>query len=172
MNALLAILLSGVGSAAIDHARFRHPAGDYALEYPARWKRSAGIQTLLLRPAGAAGDRTRVSLERYPVNRGDPRSAEQYVGATMESLGGISKLERDETVSVAGVDARRLWLSETVKLRGAYGEALPGPLRSVIAIIPSADKFFVLKLEAIGKDFDATLPAFEAIARSLRIPAK
>jgi len=167
---LAASLSPAAAVAAIDSTRYAHPRGDYALTYPSDWKRSMGLQALLVRPPGQAGKQVSVTLESYPLGKDSPATPELFEQNMKADVGRIKKLDSEGSATVAGRQARRLALTTTAVLKTSYGAALPGPRRELYLILPKeGDRFFVLKLVGVGAAFEAALPEFDHIAAGLTL---
>lgn len=151
----------------VVYQRFVHPRGEYVLEYPNGWGESYGLQTLILQPADR---QTRVSIGRYPIERGDSATAEAYIAEELRQAKEFRKrINGRDTLMVAGREAERLVLSETVELQGWKGEKLPGPMVEVIVVVPQAQGYYVLRLATIGEAFDRIRPAFDRIVGSFTL---
>lgn len=169
---LLAALCLGAvrASASIDSTRFAHPRGDYAFEYPSGWKRSVGLQAVLVRPPGEAGRLASVTLERYPLGKKSPETPEAFERELRADVGKIKTVDQEGEESVSGRKAKRLQLTTTAALKGEFGVRLPGPHKELYLILPKEDGFYyVLKLVGAGEAFDAAVPEFGRIARSLKL---
>ena len=166
---LPAIFLSTLSWGAVGYSRFSHPKGDYVVDYPADWKQSIGLQSLRLRPSGKETYRTKVSIERYPLSKGDPPTAKQFIEKLLDKSTGLKKLEARKTVKVSGRDAERLEFVETKTLKGAYDQPLPGPLREIYIVIPLQHAYYLLRLESIADAYVKTQPEFEKIAEKFQL---
>lgn len=170
MKWALAVLLGApiAASGAIAYSQFKHPAGDYSLEYPAHWKTFPGLQALGLRPPGKRGADVRVTFELYPIGRKSPQTSAAFIDDLLKAAKGLKKLESRKTLTVAGKPAQRLALTETVALPGEYGQTLPGPIREIYLVIDLKEEYYVLKLAGLGEAFETARPEFERIAESLK----
>jgi hypothetical protein len=168
-----ALMLAAVAaSAGIDSTRFAHPRGDYAFEYPSGWKRSVGLQAVLVRPPGESGRRVSVTLERYPLGKKSPDTPEAFEAELRADVGTIKTVDSEGEASVAGRRARKLSMTTTAELKGDFGVRLPGPHKELYFILPKEKGYFyVLKLVGVGQSFDAALPEFGRIAQSLKLAA-
>lgn len=166
---LAVLLLPGAARAAISYSKFSHPKGDFVLEYPADWKRTFGLEAVIVRPPGKPGESARVSLEGYPIDKKSPPTADAFAQSLLDGAKGLKKVEADAATTVSGKKARRIQLIETAELKGAYNTKLPGPLREVYLIVPDGEKYFVLKLAGVGQPYLKALPEFERIASSLKL---
>ena len=156
--------------AAIDSTRYAHPHGDYTLTYPSDWKRSMGLQALLVRPPGPAGRDASVTLESYPLGKDSPATPESFEADLRADVGRIKKLDSEGTAMVAGRKARRLALTTTAVLKTSYGVPLPGPRRELHLIFPKeGGRFYVLKLVGVGAAFEQAVPEFDRIAAGLTL---
>lgn len=154
---------------ALSYERFSHPKGDYVVEYPADWKRSVGLETLKLRPAGAAGKLLRVSIEKHPLGSKDPAAPASYVADLLKSAEGLRRLDARETIKVSGKDAERLTLTETLALKGKLGTRLPGPMTEVVVVVPFGKGFYALRLTGMGADLAAARPEFDRLVAGLKL---
>ena len=162
---LAAALAPAAALAAIDSTRYAHPGGAYALTYPSDWKRTMGLQALVVRPPGPAGKQASVTLERYPLGKDSPATPQGFETALRVDVGRIKKLDSEGEATVAGRKARRVALTMTANLKTSLGTPLPGPRREVYLILPKeGDYYYVLKLVGVGAAFDAALPEFDRIA--------
>lgn len=160
--ALLAIVSCGPGWAALDYARFAHPAGDYALEYPSNWKKSFGLQALFLQPPGHSDASIRVSVERYPVGQNSPATPADFIKALMTQVGRIKRLDSRGPVLVSGVKGERLALTETTA----------HPSSEVFLVVPRGKSYYVVSMTGAGPAFSGALPEFQRLTESLRFPVK
>lgn len=167
----MTLLLSAPAWSAIAYSHFAHPKGDYLIEYPADWKRSYGIQTFSLRPPGQADATVKVSLELYPYGKNSPQTPDLYIAELIEPVGRIKRLDSRQTIIIAGIKTERLAFTETVELKGKYGEKILGPLSEVYLVLPLKDCYYVLKLQGVGESFKKALPEFERIAQKLQVKA-
>lgn len=170
---ILALLaaLALPASAAISYARFAHPRGEFALEYPSDWKRSVGVRTLHLRPKGRAGELVRVSVEQFPLAKSDPKTAAEYTASLLKSAEGLKKVESRAAVKVAGRDAEKIVLIETAELKGKLGTKLPGPMREEVVIVPAEGGYLVLKLTGMGGGLPAARAEFERLVSGVTLGA-
>lgn len=167
---LLAVLTAPTARAAIDSTRYAHPKGDYSLTYPSDWKRSVGLQALVVRPPGPSGKQVSVTLESYPQGKDSPATPELFETGLKADVGRIKKLDSEGPATAAGRKARRLALTTTAVLKTSYGETLPGPRRELYLILPKeGPRFFVLKLVGVGAAFEQALPEFDRIAAGLTL---
>ena len=158
-------------SAAAAYARYAHPRGDYVLEYPSGWKRSLGLGAVELRPPGPAGERVSVTLERYPFGKDSPLTPEDFEKRLRADVGRVKRLDAEGEATAAGRKARKLALTVTAQLKDGGGAPI-APRKELYLILPKeGDGFYVLKFLGLGDAFDKNLPAFERIARHLKIPA-
>lgn len=165
--ALIALALCAIrADAAIAYAKHAPQGAGFALEYPSDWKRSPGLETVKLVPPGRDGKNVRVFVERWPLSKSDPKTAQAYV-ASLEALEPVKKIEKKESLVVDGRTAQRLTLVETVELKGTYGQKLPGPLRETIVVIPLKTGFLVARIEGVGKPYDRALPEFGRLVEKL-----
>jgi hypothetical protein len=157
MKAFLALLLSSCATAwaAIDYARFAHPAGDYVLEYPSHWKRSVALQEVNLHPPGKEADSVVISFSRFPVGISSPKTPQDFIARLKDPVGRIKKLDAEETVA----------------LKGAYGQKLPGPVKEIHLVLPQEGFYYALSLRGIGKAFEKALPEFERLGKTLKLKA-
>lgn len=169
--AALLAALSAHAEAAIGYRNFSPPGGGYAVEYPADWKLSYGLQAIGLQAPGKEGALAKIYLELYPLGKGSPATPEKFVDQLLKKSGSLKKVESRSETKVAGKTAQRLVLVETRPLKGDYGQVLPGPMKEVYLLIPAAKKYYVLRLEGIGKAFEKSLPEFERMAGSLQLMA-
>ncbi len=170
MRRFLALLLvSAPAWSAVGYSRFAHPRGDYALEYPSDWKRTFGIEALVMRPPGKSGENARVSLEGYPIDKKSPKDARAFAERLLAEAQKLKKVESDASATVDGVAARRITLIETVAPKGSYGQKLPGPLREVYVIVPAGGHYFVARLAGVGDTFARAAPEFDRIVGSLKL---
>ena len=169
MRPLLLVLALAVStSASIGYSSWKHPHGEYSIEYPSDWKRSLGIHTVSLRPSGRRGGDAKISVEKHPIDKRSPATAEAYAKELRGRAGKVRAIESDAEIAFAGGKARRIALKEIIELKGQYGEKLAGPLRELHLVVPRQSGFYVLKLEAIGPEFDKALPEFDRLVSSLR----
>jgi len=167
---LTAALAPASWSASIDSTRYAHPRGDYALTYPSDWKRSMGLQAVLVRPPGAAGRQVSVTFERYPLGKDSPATPQGFETELRADVGRIKKLDSEGPATVAGRKARRLALTTTAVLKDSYGSPLPGPRRELYMILPKeGDYYYVLKLVGVGAAFEQAVPEFDRIAAGLTL---
>lgn len=165
---LLALLLAAPPAfGAIGYAAFRHPRGDYSLEYPSDWKRTVGVETVSLRPPGKKGDRVRLTLERRPVGKEEAPTASSYVAALEKDP--LKKVEARAAVKVAGLPAERLALVETAELYGKHGQALDGPMREAVVVLAQGEGYLVVKLAGVGDEFAKALPEFDRLVAGLKL---
>lgn len=165
---LIALLLAAPPAfGAIGYAAFRHPRGDYSLEYPADWKRTVGVETVSLRPPGKKGDRVRLTLERRPVGKEEAPTAASYVAALAGDP--LKKVEARSAVTVAGLPAERLALVETAELYGKHGQAFDGPLREAVVVLAQGEGYLVVKLAGVGDEFAKALPEFDRLVAGLKL---
>lgn len=165
---LLVFAFAASAVASIGYSSWRHPHGEYSIEYPSDWKRSLGIHTVSLRPSGRRGGDAKVSVEKHPIDKRSPATAEAYAKELRARAGKVRAIESDAEIPFADGKARRISLKESVELKGQYGEKLAGPLRELHLIIPRKSGFYVLKLEALGAEYDKALPEFDRLVQSLR----
>ena len=167
---LAAALAPTAALAAIDMTRYAHPRGDYSLTYPSDWKRSTGLQALVVRPPGPAGKQSSVTLERYPLGKDSPATPQAFETALRADVGRIKKLDSEGGIIVDGRKARRVALTMTVTLKTSLGTPLPGPRREVYLILPKeGEYYYVLKLVGVGAAFEQALPEFDRIAAGLTL---
>jgi hypothetical protein len=167
---LAAALVPAAVMAAIDSTRYAHPRGDYSLTYPSDWKRSMGLQALLVRPPGPSGKQVSITLESYPLGKDSPATPEIFEKELRADVGRVKKLDSEGTATVAGRQARRLALTMTGVLKTSYGVPLPGPRRELYLILPKeGERFYVLKLIGVGAAFEQSLPEFDRIAAGLTL---
>lgn len=166
--ALAFILPAGGALAAIGYSKFSHPKGDYTLEYPSDWKQSYGLQSLRLRPPGRTGSDVRVSIELFPAGKSSPKSIQDYIsGLSAETA--VKKVGKPAETTVSGLRSYRLEMTETAVLSDKYGP-LPGPLREVHVLVPfEKDRYYVLKIEGLGRSYQKTLPEFERLVKNIKI---
>ena len=174
---LTALLAPAAAFAAIDTTRYAHPRGEYALSYPSDWKRSMGLQALLMRPPGPTGRQVSVTLERYPLGKGSPATPQGFETELRADVGKIKKLDEEGAATVDGRKARRVGLTTTAALKTSYGVPLPGPRRELYLILPKeGEYYYVLKLVGVGAAFEQAVPEFDRIASGLTLakpaPAK
>ena len=156
--------------AAISYSTFAHPKGDYVIQYPSDWKRVFGIQSLGLKPQGADSSKAKISLELYPSGKKSPKTPKAFIAELLKQSKGVKKLETRGKITVAGKNAERLSLIETVPLKGEYGQILPGPMKEIYVIVRfGKKKYYVLKLEGIGNAFQNVLPEFERIVQTIKL---
>lgn len=169
MNGILlaALLSASPAFGAIGYSAFKHPRGEYSLEYPADWKRTVGVETLALRPPGKKGDRVRLTLERRPVGKEEAPTAESYVAGLAGDP--LKKVEARARVKVAGVAAERLSLVETAELYGKHGQAFDGPLREAVVVVARRDGYLVVRLAGVGEEFAKALPEFDRLVAGLKL---
>ena len=157
--------------AALDYTRYEHPRGDYSVEYPSNWKLSYGIQTVWFRPVARKDVVAKTSMARYPINKNDPVTPKDFLARIKKNAAPIKKVTAERDLTVSGLAATRLELTETVQLSRRH-QPLPGPLREVYVVLPRGGDYYVLKLEGIGAAFEEALPEFERMVGTLRLPAK
>lgn len=160
MFLLLTTAVTGLAACATQHQRFAPPGWDFVFEYPSGWKRSLGLQTVnFFHPEGKEVE-ARITI--MPLNREEPRTAEEYLASTIEKMGFYGgHLGRKEVIQVSGRDATRL---EFVEKHGRWGQA-----SGVEIIVPHGAKYYVLSL--FGKVADVALirPEFDRLVSSLRL---
>jgi hypothetical protein len=161
--------LAAPSFAALSYDRFSHPKGDYVVEYPSDWKRSIGIETLRLRPAGTAGGLTRVSIEKHPLGVKDPATPADFVAALLKDAEGVRKLDARETIKVAGRDAERLTFTETAALKGKNGTYLPGPMSEIVIVVPFQKGYYALRLSGMGDGLAGARPEFDRMVSGLKL---
>lgn len=159
-------------AAALSYTRWAHPKGDYALEYPADWKRSVGLETLILHPPGRAGKLTTVTVEKHPLGKKEASTPASFVDQLLKDAQGLRRLDSRDAVKVAGKDAERLVFTETTPLKGKLGTMLPGPMTEVVVVVPLAKGFYALRMSGVGADFASARPEFDRLAAGLRLGAK
>jgi len=159
---LLVAVLCGRAWAALDYARFAPPAGDYALDYPASWKRSFGLQALFLQPPAHSDASVRVSIERFPVGKDSPATPADFIKGLMAQVGRIKRLDSRAPVMISGVKAERIVLTETTA----------HPASEVFLIVPRGKSYYVVSMTGAGPAFAGTLPEFQRLTDSLRFPAR
>ncbi|HAH07046.1 MAG TPA: hypothetical protein DCM05_11065 [Elusimicrobia bacterium] len=170
--ALLTFCAAASAWAAIGYARFAHPKGDYAVEYPSDWKKSYGIQALRLAPPGKAGEQVKLTLERYPFGKESPATMADFARSLLEQVPSLKKLDSDVAADVAGRKARRLAFTETATLRTKQGDRLAGPMREVVLLVPVAKGWYVVKLAGLGREYDKALPEFEHLVKTAQFEVK
>jgi hypothetical protein len=167
---LAALVLAAPGWAAVDYAKYKHPKGDFVLEYPSDWKRYYGMQTLWLEPP-ARESRAKVGLELHPYGKETSRASE-YTAELVKAAEELKKLDSRAEAKVGGLAAERLAFTETLERKGAYGQKMPGPIQEVLYVVPVAPEwFYVLKLQGIGEPFVKALPEFERMAQKVLLKA-
>lgn len=175
MRSLGLMVFAGLAAAvtpafgALSYERFTHPKGDYSLEYPSGWKRSVGIETLKLQPAGLAGKLLRVSIEKHPAGLKDPATPAAYIADILKSSEGLKRLDARDTIKVSGKDAERLTLTETMALKGKRGTLLPGPMTEVVVVVPFPKGFYALRLTGMGDDLAAFRSEFDRLVAGLKL---
>lgn len=174
MRALALLVLAGLSAAppalgALSYERFRHPQGDYVVAYPSDWKRSVGIETLKLRPDGAAGKLVRVSIEKHPFGSKEAATPEAFIAEMLTSAEGFKRLDARDTIKVSGKDAERLVLTETTALKGTLGTLLPGPMTEVVVVVPFGKGFYALRLTGTGGGLAAARPEFDRLVAGLKL---
>lgn len=175
LRALCAVLLTaaaaGSAAAALDYTRWSHPKGDYSLEYPSDWKRSVGLETLILHPPGRNGKLLSLNVEKHPLNRKEAATPAAFVDELLKDAQGLRRLDSRDTVKVAGRDAERLVLTETKPLKGKLGTMLPGPMSEVVVVVPFGKGFYAVRMTGVGGDFAAARPEFDRLVAGLKLGA-
>ncbi|MBI3564975.1 MAG: hypothetical protein HY079_07260 [Elusimicrobia bacterium] len=176
LRALLAVLAAAAAAlpaaAALSYTRWAHPKGDYALEYPADWKRSVGLETLILHPAGRSGKLTTLTVEKHPLGKAEAATPAAFVDQLLKDAQGLRRLDSRDTVKVGGKDAERLVLTETTPLKGKLGTMLPGPMTEVVVVVPLAKGFYALRMSAVGGEFASARPEFDRLVAGLKLGPK
>jgi hypothetical protein len=169
---LLAVLfLAAPCRAAVDYTQYKHPKGDFVLEYPSDWKRYYGMQTVWLEPPSRES-RAVIGLELHPYGKAEARTAAEFTAEMMKGEGAIKKLDSKAEAKVGSLKAERLAFTETIERKGAFGQKMPGPMQEVFFVVPVGKEwFYVLKLRGIGEPFQKVLPEFERIAQKLELKA-
>ncbi len=173
MRSLAFLVLAGLAAVApalgaLSYERFRHPQGDYVVAYPSDWKSSVGIETLKLRPGGAAGKLVRVSIEKHPLGSQEPATPAAFIADMLKSAEGFKRLDARDTIQVSGKDAERLTLTETTALKGKLGTRLPGPMTEVVVVVPFGTGFYALRLTGMGGGLAAARPEFDRLVSGIK----
>ena len=166
---LLASAAAGSAAAALDYTRWAHPKGDYSLEYPADWKRSVGLETLILHPPGRNGKLVSLNVEKHPLGAKDAATPAAFVEALLKDAQGLRRLDSRDTVKVGGRDAERLVFTETKPLKGKLGTMLPGPMTEVVVVVPFGKAYYAARLTGVGADFAAARPEFDRLVSGLKL---
>lgn len=179
MNARAFLLLSAWTAcaalpvrAALSYERFAHPKGDYSLEYPSGWKRSVGMETLRLHPAGAAGKLLTLTVEKHPLNKKEAATPAGFIDQLLKDAQGLRHLDSRDTIKVSGKDAERLQFTETTPLKGKMGTMLAGPMTEVVVVVPFGKGFYAVRMTGIGADFASARPEYDHLVSGLTLGAK
>ena len=127
--AFLLVTAAAPAWGAISYSRFAHPKGDYLLEFPSDWRRSAGMEALWLRPPDREGSDVKIGLRLHPTFKSDAATPKDFIASLLSAVGEIKKLDSRSESTVAGRKAERLALTETEEYKDDFGQKLPGPMR-------------------------------------------